>query len=190
MQISLWDSFSRQISTAAITGYQKHISPHKGFVCAHRVLYGGESCSQYIKRAIAEEGLSSILVKSRNRFQACKQANQILRSARGMHLPMARGMRSQTENPELPEEDDEEYLENEIPAVKPTPQSSFKGHDCVDCGNLSCDCAEMLTILPDCSTLDCSGADCGSLDCGAADCGSLDCSAADCGSLDCGGCSW
>jgi len=119
------------------------------------------------------------LVKSRNRFQACKQANQILRS------PTARGTRSQSENPELPEEDDEENLEKEIPAPKSAQKSSFSGYDCVDCGNVSCDCAEILTIIPDCASLDCS-----SLDCGAADCSSLDCGAADCGSLDCGGCSW
>ncbi|WP_338027215.1 membrane protein insertion efficiency factor YidD [Trichormus azollae] len=44
------------MSVTAIAGYQIHISPHKGFQCAHRVLYGSESCSQYIKRVIAEEG--------------------------------------------------------------------------------------------------------------------------------------
>jgi putative component of membrane protein insertase Oxa1/YidC/SpoIIIJ protein YidD len=179
MQISLWDSCSRRISTAAITGYQKHISPHKGFACAHRVLYGGESCSQYIKRTIAEEGLSKILVKSRNRFQACKQANQILRS------PTARGMRSQSENPEMPEDDDQENLEKEIPAPQSAQKSSFRGYDCIDCGNVSCDCAEILTMIPDCSSLDGIA-----LDCSGADCSSLDCGAADCGSLDCGGCSW
>ncbi|GAA6619568.1 hypothetical protein NUACC26_053820 [Scytonema sp. NUACC26] len=57
MHISVFGSVSRQISVAAITQYQKHISPHKGFSCAHRILYGGESCSQYIKRVIAREGL-------------------------------------------------------------------------------------------------------------------------------------
>ncbi|WP_375539788.1 membrane protein insertion efficiency factor YidD [Cylindrospermum sp. FACHB-282] len=80
MQISLFDSFTRQISTTAITGYQRHISPHKGFACAHRVLYGGESCSEYIKGAIAQDGLKRALIKSRERFLACKQANQILHS--------------------------------------------------------------------------------------------------------------
>lgn len=187
MQISFWDSFSRHISIGAITGYQKHISPHKGFACAHRVLYGGESCSQYIKRAIAEEGLSTIFVKSRSRFQACKQANKILRSptARGMRSPTVRGTRSQSENLEVPEEDDEEKLEQKSAAPKSAQKSSFSGYDCVDCGNLSCDCAEILTIIPDCGAADCS-----SLDCGAADCSSLDCGAADCSSLDCGGCSW
>ncbi|GCL38531.1 hypothetical protein H6F47_13070 [Sphaerospermopsis sp. FACHB-1094] len=40
MQISLWDAVSRNISVSAISGYQKYLSPHKGFACAHRVLYG------------------------------------------------------------------------------------------------------------------------------------------------------
>ncbi|TAE54990.1 MAG: membrane protein insertion efficiency factor YidD [Nostocales cyanobacterium] len=79
-EISLWDAITRKISISAITGYQKHISPHKGFVCAHRVLYGGEPCSQYFKRVITEQGLKSAFNKSNLRFKQCKQANIILKS--------------------------------------------------------------------------------------------------------------
>lgn len=57
MQHSLFDSLSRQISVAAISGYQKHISPYKGFACAYHLLYGGESCSNYLKRVVTKEGL-------------------------------------------------------------------------------------------------------------------------------------
>lgn len=166
MQISDFDSFTRQISTAAITGYQKHISPHKGFVCAHRVLYGGESCSQYIKRAIAQDGLKIAFIKSRERFQACKQANQ--------------KMHSQIENPEPTEEEEEEAKQKPAKAAQ---RFSFTGNDlsfCPDCADLSCSCAELVSMTPDC----------GALDFGAADCSAVDCSGADCGALDCGGCSW
>ena len=65
---SSWDSLTRKISVYTITQYQKHISPHKGFVCAHRRLYGGESCSEHIKQIILKEGLSNILAKSKLRF--------------------------------------------------------------------------------------------------------------------------
>ncbi|WP_228061460.1 membrane protein insertion efficiency factor YidD [[Phormidium] sp. LEGE 05292] len=51
------DSGIRQIACTSISGYQKYLSPHKGFSCAHRILYGGESCSAYIKRIVAQKGL-------------------------------------------------------------------------------------------------------------------------------------
>jgi putative component of membrane protein insertase Oxa1/YidC/SpoIIIJ protein YidD len=79
MQIYSADIFSRKLSVVIINGYQKYISPHKGFACPHRVLYGTESCSQYIKRVIDQEGLKAALKKSRLRFHLCKKANQILR---------------------------------------------------------------------------------------------------------------
>ncbi len=68
------------IAIASITGYQKHLSPHKGFSCAHRILYGGDSCSQYIKTAIAQRGLSGAIGLSQHRFAACKEAHHLLRS--------------------------------------------------------------------------------------------------------------
>ncbi|MEH2053357.1 membrane protein insertion efficiency factor YidD [Nostoc sp.] len=166
MQISLFDSFTRQVGTAAITGYQKHISPHKGFACAHRILYGGESCSQYIKRVVAKEGLKAAFSNSRERFQACKQANQILRS--------------QTDNSEESTEEEADTPQRQA-SGKVAQKSLFISNsntNCVDCADLGCNCAEMATVIPDC----------GSLDCGAADCSSLDCSGVDCSFLDCGSC--
>jgi len=32
-----------------ISLYQRYVSPYKGFRCAHRVLHGGDSCSEYIQ---------------------------------------------------------------------------------------------------------------------------------------------
>ncbi|MBD2294927.1 membrane protein insertion efficiency factor YidD [Anabaena sphaerica FACHB-251] len=168
MQVSLLDSVARKVGVSAITGYQKHISPHKGFRCAHRVFYGGESCSQYIKRVIAEEGLKAAFVKSRVRFQSCKQANLILRS--------------QAEELEPTETDEDEQTKQPQPITpKLSCQNSFDMVDLgINCADLSCNCPELLNITPDC----------GSLDCGATDCSSLDCSSLDCSALDCGGCSW
>lgn len=165
MEIYLLDSISRKAGFIAITGYQKYISPHKGFVCAHRVLYGGESCSQYIKRVIAEDGFKALLTKSRKRFQACKQANRILRS--------------QAENSEPTE--NEEGANLHLPKRvlgKTAKKSSLSGGnstDCVDCADISCNCVELFSTTPDCGVPDCSAVDCGSLDCSGADCSFLDC---------------
>ncbi|MBE9207040.1 membrane protein insertion efficiency factor YidD [Nostoc sp. LEGE 06077] len=173
MQISLLDSLTRQFSVTAITGYQKHISPHKGFACAHRILYRGESCSQYIKRVVAQEGLRIALVKSRARFQACKQANLILRS--------------QSDNSEPIESEDEANIqpqkqENNSKNWQFANKScrSGDGTYCVDCADLSCDCADIANILPDCDFSHCHAIDCSVLDCSGADCSFLDCGS--CGS--------
>ncbi|QLE54565.1 membrane protein insertion efficiency factor YidD [Nostoc sp. TCL26-01] len=171
MQLSLLDSLTRQLSINAIANYQKHISPHKGFACAHRILYGGESCSQYIKRVISEEGVSAGWHKSRARFQACKQANLILRSP----------TRSQIND-----------LEPDEPSEQPTsPQrgrryqhNSCDHHSMIDCASSIPDCGD----LGDCNSLDCGINDCSSGDCHSLDCGSGDCSSLDCGSGDCGSC--
>jgi hypothetical protein len=59
MQANWLDSGLGQIATTAIGGYQKYVLPHKGFSCAHRLLYGRKSCSQYVKDAIAEDDESN-----------------------------------------------------------------------------------------------------------------------------------
>ncbi|WP_016950955.1 membrane protein insertion efficiency factor YidD [Anabaena sp. PCC 7108] len=172
MQVSVWDSFTRKVGVSAITGYQQHISPYKGFTCAHRVLYGGDSCSGYIKRVIAQEGLKAGCAKSRVRFQSCKQANRILKS--------------QAEELEPPTTDEDQQKKKPQPiAPKPSCQNNFDAVDLgINCAEISGDCPEMLNLV------DCSSLECGAMDCSAVDCSSLDCSVADCSFLDCGGCSW
>ncbi|WP_460200501.1 membrane protein insertion efficiency factor YidD [Scytonema sp. NUACC21] len=160
MQISVFHSLSRQISVAAITGYQKHISPRKGFSCAYRILYGRESCSQYIKQAIATEGLRAAIVKSRSRFQACSKANQILLS--------------HTQNSDSTEETPNKKRRTSFCSRNRDRQWDCSSSNYEGCEG-SCDCASGLGELA-------------TSDCGIVDCGSLDCSAADCGSLDFGSC--
>lgn len=63
----------------AITGYQRHLSPRKGFCCAHRVRHGGVSCSEYVKQAVLAEGVWQALPGIRLRFAECKAAVLALR---------------------------------------------------------------------------------------------------------------
>ena len=67
---------------ASITGYQKYVSPYKGFSCAHRVFYGGESCSQYVKRILGEVGFSEAITASRRRFSECREAHHKIKAFR------------------------------------------------------------------------------------------------------------
>ncbi|MDB9514906.1 membrane protein insertion efficiency factor YidD [Kamptonema animale CS-326] len=163
MQAPIFDSAVRQIAVASITGYQKYISPKKGFSCAHRVLYGGESCSQYIKGAIAQRGLSQGLKAARHRFAACKNANKILKAR----------YNSQS-NHENPNSQDNDRAKSE----KETSRRNSKYQN--DCGDAASDCSSA-----DCSGMDCSGVDCSGMDCSGVDCSGMDCSGADCSGMDC-----
>lgn len=66
----------------SIRQYQRHISPYKGFVCAHRVLHQGESCSQYVLRIVNAAGASAAVAAARVRFRECREAARLLASRR------------------------------------------------------------------------------------------------------------
>lgn len=160
------DGTVRQLAIRAIAGYQKHLSPLKGFSCAHRLLHGGVSCSQYTKQIIAQEGLAAALHKSRQRFQECKQANQILR----MRLSASENQPPEAEEPEIPNPE----LPGQQTASSEVPQSSTNSNcNSVDCAILGCECVDWSGVIGEgCAAVDCSAVDCGALDCSFLDCGS------------------
>ena len=59
------------LALALIRAYQRWISPHKGFSCAHRVRLGGPSCSQVGARLIRLHGLRQGLPLLRERLRRC-----------------------------------------------------------------------------------------------------------------------
>jgi putative component of membrane protein insertase Oxa1/YidC/SpoIIIJ protein YidD len=67
---------------AAINGYQKYMSPHKGYHCAHRIVNGGNSCSEEVKQLISEHGLLASMAQIRQRFHDCKAAASYLNENR------------------------------------------------------------------------------------------------------------
>lgn len=78
------------LDTLALTGialYQRWLSPHKGFRCAHAAFYGGASCSAAIAQTIRAEGLS--LANITARLAACRQAYGHLQVTGG---PRVRGV--------------------------------------------------------------------------------------------------
>jgi putative component of membrane protein insertase Oxa1/YidC/SpoIIIJ protein YidD len=160
MQVYSFDTFGRNICVACISGYQKYLSPHKGFACAHRLLYGEESCSQYIKKVVAREGIRVAIEKSRVRFQECKQASQVLRAHR---LNSRFKMSSETSEEGQKANKRKKYIDNR----------------CADGMTDVCDCIE-----PGCEVVDCAFTDYSGLDCSFPDCSGLDCNILDCG---CGG---
>ncbi len=186
--LSRWvDGGSRWLAAIAIGGYQRYLSPYKRFACAHRRLHGGEPCSQYVKRAIAEQGLAAAAPLARQRFQACRAANLILHA-------------EQTNRPQPdPPPDQKRRSRSNDDCLLSCFDISCDALSTGDCGgdrNQSClpnwdNCQpdSASDCLPDDCTPDCDFGGCDLGDCsvigGVTDCGA-DCGAVDCGSCDCG----
>lgn len=69
--------------------YQRRISPYKRFVCAHRVLHRGESCSQYVLRLVNSQGVWRAAGAARRRFRECRQAALLLAKNRRFEEQLA-----------------------------------------------------------------------------------------------------
>ncbi len=205
LELQIFSHASRSLAVIAISGYQKFLSPHKGFSCAHRVLYGCDSCSQYFKRVIAEEGIMTAIANAKGRFQECRDANEILKkrkekcSANRKYYAsrdyasraIAKIELGESGDLELPEDADspEEAANADKKKLggsqwgRKTRSQANNGttDSCNDCGN----CADALSFIPS----DCPELSCPDLGCGNADCLSgMDCSGLDLGGLDCSGC--
>jgi putative component of membrane protein insertase Oxa1/YidC/SpoIIIJ protein YidD len=81
MTASSIQPFANTVAINSISVYQKYISPHKGFSCPHRVLHGGDSCSDYAKRMLTTQNLTTALQLSLQRFKHCTAASQTLKTA-------------------------------------------------------------------------------------------------------------
>ncbi len=98
--LQILDQILRILIARTIGFYQKYISPYKGFSCAHRRLYGGESCSQYAKRIVLEEGVVIAWQKLTDRFRECKEASLILKSKRASIEEESERRKSKPRRPE------------------------------------------------------------------------------------------
>jgi putative component of membrane protein insertase Oxa1/YidC/SpoIIIJ protein YidD len=72
--LSLTDHSLRSIAIFLISGYQRYLSPRKGYSCAHRVAHGGDSCSEYVKNALTDKSLFETTFLARQRFKECNVA--------------------------------------------------------------------------------------------------------------------
>ena len=81
MSTSSWiASAPRRGVDAAIGVYQRHVSPRKGFTCAHLVARGGQSCSAAVRTIVAERGIVRGAVPTLARFYACYTAAAMLQA--------------------------------------------------------------------------------------------------------------
>lgn len=78
MQIVTVEPLAKAIAIKSINGYQRYISPVKGFSCPHRLLHGGDSCSDYVKKMLNQQSLIQAVKSSRQRFRDCAKAGKTL----------------------------------------------------------------------------------------------------------------
>lgn len=72
----------KYIAVFFINLYQKYVSPYKGFRCAYASIYGGDSCSQAVKKILLDEGVVKGFYSSQSRFRNCRNANEERRKRR------------------------------------------------------------------------------------------------------------
>ncbi|WP_071608874.1 membrane protein insertion efficiency factor YidD [Entomohabitans teleogrylli] len=65
-----------------INGYQRYLSPHKGFRCAFGALHHSSGCSEAVKQIIQRQGLTGGWPDIRQRFADCRQAAEQLEKRR------------------------------------------------------------------------------------------------------------
>lgn len=129
--------------------YQRYLSPYKGFRCAHRALHGGESCSQFVKRAVRQRGAMRSLSAARGRFAECRAARDSLicgaelQSAEfsGADLPSAKIAAG-----------DPESNDGQNP---PTAASAPSRWSALDCCHFAPDACEAATCCGDVPGVDC-----------------------------------
>jgi putative component of membrane protein insertase Oxa1/YidC/SpoIIIJ protein YidD len=83
MQVINFEPLAKTIVINSINIYQKRISPHKGFSCSHRIVNGGESCSDYIKRTFSQQNLTQSVKFSLQRFKDCSNVSKTLSTKNG-----------------------------------------------------------------------------------------------------------
>ncbi len=64
----------RYAIASGIEFYQRKISPHKAYCCAHNHLHHRGSCSAFGKRVVLRYGVLQMLPLLWRRFRACHQA--------------------------------------------------------------------------------------------------------------------
>jgi putative component of membrane protein insertase Oxa1/YidC/SpoIIIJ protein YidD len=68
------------VAVDLIEFYQRRLSPHKGYRCAHRAHHGGMSCSEFAKQTILVQGLMAALPAMKRRFSECRATYLALQS--------------------------------------------------------------------------------------------------------------
>lgn len=73
------DEVIRYITFGMIDFYKHYVDPYKRGKCAHRLLHGGLSCSEYISSVASEYGISEAIPLVQQRYADCRDAHLLLK---------------------------------------------------------------------------------------------------------------
>lgn len=91
--VSGWDRLMRLACLGAIRGYQRFVSPYKGFGCAYREHTGRASCSALGYRAVRRHGVRVGLALARRRMHLCGVVHRRRQEPGGaLHRATQRGL--------------------------------------------------------------------------------------------------
>jgi putative component of membrane protein insertase Oxa1/YidC/SpoIIIJ protein YidD len=142
--------YPSSLAAWAIEAYQRFISPHKGFRCAHRTVHGRDSCSQFAKRVALKRGILALFPLLRRRFTECGVAAQVLdyesRETRRKPQPTAAAYSSSRRS------------KSNSSSCDASPCDAADAVDCAYQGSHACDPADLA------GGADCAGAGCVSCD--------------------------
>jgi putative component of membrane protein insertase Oxa1/YidC/SpoIIIJ protein YidD len=156
----------------AIGLYQRHLSPRKGFTCAHRKLHGGASCSGYFRELVTTEGFTNAIQPFQQRLIDCRKANDQLR------------MMAAAEADGVEESLDEPGESNEPSKAIPSSGDNTDLSSACECGGYALQGCDAIDVAA-CELPHFSACDAGACDMGAVDLGGCDVGACDFGGCDC-----
>jgi putative component of membrane protein insertase Oxa1/YidC/SpoIIIJ protein YidD len=78
MAFDVIDTLTRRLAVRLINRYRLTVSQRKQFACAHRILYGGDSCSQFGLALFQEVRWYTAVRRLAIRLQACSVAARVL----------------------------------------------------------------------------------------------------------------
>lgn len=120
-------------AAAFILGYQRYLSPYKGFCCAYRHQTGRASCSEYARRVVLRGGLAMLVKGLPRQFARCRAAYAAYLAAR----PARERGRSKKED-KKGKRDWRDYVDcNPCDCISLSPKRCGAG----DCDVLPCDCS-------------------------------------------------
>lgn len=83
----MWQKFSKrrgdlsnQVTLQLISGYQRHLSPIKGFKCAAGQVYGNSTCSAVIKTIVQRQGLVAGFPAIQQQLKHCHAAAKLVKA--------------------------------------------------------------------------------------------------------------
>jgi putative component of membrane protein insertase Oxa1/YidC/SpoIIIJ protein YidD len=92
---------ARDAAAGLIVGYQRYVSPWKGYRCAYRAAHGGPSCSEFARRLVLRGGIWRMVRMMPARFAQCHQAAWAFASMHDPDLDEP-GEKPTAEPPQLP----------------------------------------------------------------------------------------